>query len=175
MKDNTMNNINFKWCTSNDTHSLNKLAELFVSNAACCYISHGEVIDGRANNMTEWKTDIKEIMHKEFSKAINSTSDISDTFTRLVVAQQNDTFIALALVEFHPDTNVAILCDIVVDMPSRLCKIGESLLCWIEAEVKQWGANFLFLESGKGNHAAHHFFEKAGFNGVSIVMMKEIK
>jgi len=167
-------NINYRWCKSSDKHLLNELAELFVINAANYYISHGEVIDGRADNMNEWKTDIKTILHREFSNAINNTFDMPDTFTRLVVAQRNATLIGLALVEFHPDTRVAILCDIVVDTPLRGYKIGESLLHWIEVEVKQWGAKFLFLESGNENHAAHHFFKKAGFNGVSIVMMKEL-
>ena len=169
-----MNTINCTWCTPSDTPSLDKLVELFVSNACNQYISHGEVIDGRANNMHEWKGNIKEIMTGEFSAALHSDFDCPDIFTKLAIARRDDAVIALALVQFYPETKIAMLCDIVVDAPLRGQKIGEAMLGWIETEVKAWGAKFIFLESGKHNHSAHRFFEQAGFQGVSIVMAKNV-
>ena len=170
-----MNTINYRWCMPSDAPLLERFTELFVSNADNTYISHGEVIDGRANNMNEWKGNIKEIMGGEFSMALHSDFDSSDIFTKLAIARRDDAIIALALVQFYPQTKIAILCDIVVDAPLRGQKIGEAMLGWIETEVKVWGTKFIFLESGKNNHSAHHFFEQAGFKGVSIVMAKEIK
>jgi len=169
-----MDKISYKWCTSSDSSLLDMLAEIFVGNAGVQYISHGEVIDGRANNMSEWKTDIKAIMKEEFAKAMHSALDSPETFTRLSVAQQNGHTIALALVEFHPETKVVVLCDIVVGAQLRGQKIGESMFGWIEAEAKHWGAKFIFLESGNTNQSAHHFFERMGFHTTSVVMMKEI-
>jgi len=154
---------------------LNTFVELFVENVGEHYISHGEIIDGRANNMNEWKADIKEIMKAEFSEAIHCTSDNLETFHKLAIAQQNELTIALALVEFHPNTKVCILCDIIVDASLRKQKIGESMLNWIETEIKLWGAKFFLLESCINNQSAHNFFERAGFNTSSIVMIKEMK
>ena len=169
-----MNNINYKWCILSDSSLLDTLAELFVKNAGMQYISHGEVIDGRANNLNEWKADIEAIMKEEFVEAMRGDPDSLKVFSRLAVTQQNGQAIALALVEFHPKTKVVVLCDIVVDARLRGEKIGESMLDWIEAESKQWGAKFIFLESGYANQAAHHFFERMGFHTTSVMMMKEI-
>ena len=169
-----MDTISYKWCTSSDSYLLDTLADLFVENAGAQYISHGEVIDGRANNMNEWKTNIKTIIKEEFAEAMHIVPDSFKTFSRITIAQQNGYTVALALVEFRPETKVAILCDIVVSAQLRSQKIGESMLCWIEAEAKQWGANFIFLESGNTNQSAHHFFKRMGFHATSVVMMKEI-
>ena len=171
-----MENIIYKWCTTNDSSSVDRLAELFVENAANNkeYISHGEVIVGRANNLNEWKSDIKAIMRDEFANAIHSTFDSPNVFTMLAIATHNEVAIALALVDFHPETKVAILSDIVVDASLRGRKIGESMLDWIEVEAKKWGAKYIFLESGISNQSAHHFFERMGFHTSSMVMVKEI-
>jgi len=190
-----MKNINYRWCTKSDARLLEEVAELFIRNTGEQYISHGEVIDGRANNMNEWKPDIREIMSEEFSNAMYSDFDCQDTFTRLVIASSplasgdgqgirkeeeagaqssQNTIIALALIEFRPDTDVTILCDIVVDAQYRGQKIGETMLNWIQCELKNWGAKFMFLESGKNNRSAHDFFERSGFGEVSVVMAKEI-
>jgi len=153
---------------------LDMLAELFAGNVGTQYISHGEVIDGRANNMNEWKAEIKAIMREELAEAMHSAPDSLKIFSRLAVAQQEGRTVALALVEFHPETKVVILNDIVVDAQLRGQKIGEAMLGWIEAEAKLWGAKFIFLESGKANQSAHHFFERMGFHTTSVVMMKEV-
>ena len=163
-----------KWCTLSDIPMLDTLVELFVSNVSKQYISHGEVIDGRANNMNEWKSDIKEIMREEFADAINNSFDAPHTFSKLCVTLQEDNIVALALVEFYPKTKIAILSDIIVDEPFRGEKIGESMLNWIETEVKLWGAKSIFLESGLQNKSAHHFFENMGFKTTSVVMAKDI-
>jgi len=166
--------INYKWCTLSDNSGLDTLVDLFVVNTGVQYISHGEVIDGRANNLNEWKPEIKEIMKEEFAEAIRNSFDATHTFTKLAVAEQNEIIVALALVEFYPETKVAVLSDIVVGAQLRGQNIGEAMLNWIEAEAKSWGAKFFFLESGINNHRAHNFFERAGFHASSIVMIKEI-
>ncbi|MCL2040845.1 MAG: GNAT family N-acetyltransferase [Bacteroidales bacterium] len=111
-------------------------------------------------------------MQEEFSAALHSDFDSFDIFTKLAIARRDDAVIALALVQLYPETKIVILCDIVVDAPLRGQKIGEAMLGWIETEIKVWGAKFIFLESGKNNHSAHHFFEQAGFKGVSIVIIE---
>ena len=169
-----MNWINYKWCTLDDEASLEKLVALFVDNIGTEYISHGEVIDGRANNLNEWKENIREIMREEFAEAMQTDFDHPETFNKLAMAQQNNDIIAVALVEFHPNTKVCILCDIVVDKLLRGEKNGETMLNWIETQIKLWGAKFLFLESGENNHSAHKFFKRVGFQSSSVVMVKEI-
>jgi len=169
-----MNTINYKWCTPIDSSSLTEITELFVGNVSKIYISHGEVIDGRANNMNDWKANIKAIMKEEFSDAMVNTFEMQNTFTKLSIALLDEKIIALALVSFYPKTKIAILCDIIVDASFRGQKIGESMLKWIETEIKLWGAKFIFLETGLQNKSAHHFFENRGFKATSVVMVKNI-
>jgi len=169
-----MEKINYRWCTSDDIVLSDKLAELFAGNTNNSYISHGEVIDGRAAGMNEWKTEIKEIMKDEFTEAMGSSFDLPDTFLKLAIALRDKNIIALALIEFHPKTKVVILSDIVVDALLRGQKIGELMFSWIETEAKSWGAKFIFLESGNSNHSAHRFFERLGFHTSSVVMVKEL-
>ena len=45
---------------------------------------------------------------------------------------------------------------------------------WIFNEALKEGIKRAFLESGKENHDAHHFFERNGFHQVSIVMMADL-
>lgn len=169
-----MDKINYRWCTLNDIVLSDKLAELFVGNTNNNYISHGEVIDGRANSMNEWKGEIKEIMRDEFTEAMGNSFDLPDTFSKLAIALQDKNIIALALIEFHPKTKVIILSDIVVNAQLRGQKIGELMFSWIETEAKTWGVKYIFLESGNSNHSAHRFFERVGFHTSSVVMVKEI-
>ena len=171
-----MNKTDFKWCnTLEDQGSLEKLVTLFVENANNAYISHGEVIYGRANNLSEWKANIKERIREEFVEAMQNDFAGMEIFTKLVMAQQDENIVAIALVGFYPETKLCVLYDIVVDKPQRRHKIAEKMLQWIEAEIKkEFGARFLFLESGKNNHDAHKFFEHQGFAQSSIEMYKEI-
>jgi N-acetylglutamate synthase-like GNAT family acetyltransferase len=68
-----------------------------------------------------------------------------------------------------------VLEDIVVDSSKRDKGIGQQMLDWIFARAKEEGIARAFLESGKENHDAHHFFERNGFRQVSIVMMADLR
>lgn len=168
-----INNCLFNWCENTNDDIINKLVKIFVSNVDKNYISHGEVIDGRASNLNEWKSDLSEIMKNEFALIINS--DIAGMeYSKVAICKINNCIVGLAIIEFNKFTNVSILSDIIIDKNFQGKNIGSKFILWIEEEIKTNNFNFIFLESGIKNNFAHEFFEKIGYKKSSVVMVKKL-
>ena len=85
--------------------------------------------------------------------------------------------VAVAFVRFTTNSRkarLAVLEDMIVAPGVRGMGVGKLFLEWLAERAKSCGAQRLFLESGQANDAAHHFFERAGFNQTSIVMMRDL-
>lgn len=166
-------NLEFSWGTQADKIIVDDLVDIFVRNVDNKYISHGEVIVGRANNLHEWKVDFSEIMKKEFLSALTNNTKSAE-YKQLCICKGDNQIIGIALIEFNMATNVSILSDIVIDNKFRGQNIGDSFISWIEKELKANNIRHIFLESGIHNKAAHEFFENSGYNRSSIVMAKKL-
>lgn len=163
--------IRVGWC--NDRNEIDRLAEFFASNVTQSYISHSELQFGRAVTPDKWIDDLVTQFRTEIAERVPCAPGAA---ARVASAHNGDELIGLAYVTF--DTGVPIpfiiVEDIVVDRRKRGGRIGQQLLDWIFAEARQEGIKRAFLESGKDNHDAHHFFERNGFHQVSIVMMADL-
>ena len=129
----------------NDRDEIDRLAEFFARNVTQSYISHSELQFGRAEAPDKWIDDL--------------------------VAK-----FKTAYVTFNTSVPIAfmVLEDIVVDRAKRGSGFGQTILDWVFAQGRREGIKRAFLESGKENHDAHHFFERNGFHQVSIVMMADL-
>ena len=148
------------WCT--DPARIPSLVDFFVENTTTDYISHGELIDGRADAPDRWSPRLRGILAAEFAQPDK----------RLAVMERLGTTVAIALVEF--DGAEAYLHDLVVAAAERGRGAGGILLEWVERAARDAGCKRLFLESGIANDGAHRFFERAGFAAVSQVMLKTL-
>ena len=159
------------WC--NDPNEVERLAELFAHNVTQSYISHSELQFGRAETPDKWAEDLTAKFRAEISERVPMASGAS---LRIASAYDDNRLIGLAYVTFTKNVPAPflILEDIVVDRNQRGSGYGQQMVDWIFNEALKEGIKRAFLESGKENHDAHHFFERNGFHQVSIVMMADL-
>jgi N-acetylglutamate synthase-like GNAT family acetyltransferase len=169
----TINEIAFCWGSPANLNTLDELVNLFTNNINNNYISHGEVIDGRANSLSEWKINLSDILKNELINALTNEGT-KDEFNKLALCKLNNQIIGFAIIEFNRITNISILSDIIINNTHRGKNIGKAFISWLEHELKSSNMKMIFLESGIKNSSAHHFFEKSGYKRSSIVMVKEI-
>jgi GNAT superfamily N-acetyltransferase len=163
--------IRMVWC--NDRDEIERLAAFFASNVTQTYISHSELQFGRAVAPDTWIVDLATQFKTEISERVPCAPGAA---LRVASAHDGDELVGLAYVTFNTDVPIPFMIveDIVVDRHRRGGGLGQQLLDWIFAEARHEGIKRGFLESGKDNHDAHHFFERNGFHQVSIVMMADL-
>ena len=166
-----MRAVVMSWCR--DGASLEALAAFFKDNITLSYISHSEIMSGRALDAKTWNPKIEAMFRDEIAERLDLPVDAP---IRIATAHQDGKLISLAYVTFeksvpHP---YIIIEDVVVDRAIRGGGIGQAMMDWIFAQARSEGIERAFLESGQDNHDAHHFFERNGFHQTSIVMMAEL-
>ena len=161
-----------------DPDEAGPLAAFFVRNVDKTYISHGEIMDGRALNEGEWSPEFASILEQEFREAIAGNQAASRQGLRLAAARIPGMAVAgVAMLELSQGGRdpYAVIHDLVVAHDMRGQGIGTRLLQWLEAFLKQdMRIDRVFLESGSQNHDAHMFFQRQGFRVCSVNMLKEL-
>jgi GNAT superfamily N-acetyltransferase len=163
--------IRINWCS--DRTEAARLAQFFARNVTPSYISHSELQFGRAPAPGQWTADLEAVFKAEIEARLPCAPGAA---LRIASAYAADDLVGMAYVTFNADVPIPfiVLEDIVVDESKRGDGIGQQLMDWILARAKEEGIKRAFLESGKDNHDAHHFFERNGFHQVSIVMMADL-
>jgi GNAT superfamily N-acetyltransferase len=158
-----------------------ELADFFAANVGSApeYISHGELQGFRAVSPEVWRPGLPEILLCEIEPRLVATKrrPPGNISRPIAVAEEDGQLVAVSLVTFAGEAPVvpfAIVEDLIVDRSRRSRGIGKAVMEWIVAEALVRNIHRLFLESGRSNERAHHFFEREGFRACSIVMMKDI-
>lgn len=153
-----------KWLT--DTARTEELVDFFIAHKTDSYISHGEIISGRALDSDHWNPDLKAILTHQF----NSGFDADHTSKLNILIAENDKGKIIGMLIFNiirGFKNYAVLEDMLLDQSLRGQSLGSTLLEKAVEESRNWNISFIMLESGIGNTGAHHFFNKYGFKKVS--------
>lgn len=156
-------NYTTKWL--NDKTRIKELVDFFITHKTESYISHSEIISGRAANSTEWSSDLESILTAQFNEENTSTSNL-----KILIAENKEGTIIGMLVFYVIHSgfkNYAVLEDMLLDHAVRGQSLGSTLLEKALEESKNWNISLMMLESGVDNTGAHHFFEKYGFKKVS--------
>ncbi|MDR0561460.1 MAG: GNAT family N-acetyltransferase [Spirochaetaceae bacterium] len=133
------------------------------------YISHGEVLCGRATHNFKWTDDILAQMKDEFTDDLTS-----ENYTVLEILRLGE-IAGFAIIELYKPEKVAVLDDIMIAKDAQGKGIGTEALRLIEAYLQSKNFGILLLESGVKNKGAHEFFEKNGFTQVSVEYAKRLK
>lgn len=167
--------ITFRWCR--DPSIVNQAADLFVRNIGPEYISHSEMQVGRAIHSNRWADDLLDIIRREMREATEHLRNTGHAQRKLALALQDEDLVACAFVDFFgdPTSPYATLDDLVVADTNQCLGVGTQFFRWIENECRSQKIQQLFLVSGQGNSRAHRFFQRQGFEPISIVMMKQIQ
>lgn len=157
-------NYTTKWLT--DTTRTEELVEFFITHKTDSYISHGEIISGRALDSNHWNPDLKEILTAQFDSGFNADQNSK---LKILVAE-NEAGKTIGMLIFNIITgfkNYAVLEDMLLDQSLRGQSLGSTLLGKAVEESRNWNISFMMLENGLNNTGAHHFFNKYGFKKVS--------
>jgi len=153
-----------KWLT--DITRTEELVDFFITHKTDSYISHGEIISGRALDSNHWNPDLKEILTAQFDSGF-----IADQNSKLnILIAENEAGKIIGMLVFNiiqGFKNYAVLEDMLLDQSIRGQSLGSLLLTKAVEESKNWNIGFIMLESGLNNTGAHHFFNKYGFKKVS--------
>jgi GNAT superfamily N-acetyltransferase len=166
--------LSIAWCDTQLRTS--ELADFFARNVGPDYISHAELQGGRALSPTDWRPNLREVLHAEIEPRLVAGSPGWDGKS-IAIAEQDGVLAALAYVTFAGSAPVpfAIVEDLIVAPATRGRGVGKAMLDWIAAEARTHRIRRLFLESGITNKRAHDFFEREGFHPTSVVMMKSLE
>lgn len=133
------------------------------------YISHGEIQTGLAQDFEQWAVDLAGLYEADFlalgeGEELLAAHDSSGALRGIAILAWAET----------PRRRFAVIEDMVVDPACRSAGLGAAMLAEIEAKIRAHGRDWVFLESGIRNQAAHRFFERQGFRRVSEVFAKRL-
>ncbi|ASK29413.1 hypothetical protein CEY12_04545 [Chryseobacterium sp. T16E-39] len=154
-----------QWLT--DKSRIKELVDFFITHKTDSYISHSEIMYGRALDSENWNPDLRAV----FTEQLMSDYDYDNTSKLNILIAENEKGEIVGMLVFNvissPFKKYAILEDMLLDQSIRGQSLGSKLLNEVIQESKTWNINFIVLESGGNNHGAHHFFNKYGFKKVS--------
>lgn len=154
--------------TITDQARLTALADWFAARLMDepDYISHSEILWGRALAPDQWRPDLAAVLRAEFLAA--------DPDVRRLAAMDGPDIAGLACTRLQREGGHAaiILEDMMVDPARRRAGVARALLKAAEMVAKDAGAPWIALESGARNQSAHAFFEAMGYAVVSKTMVK---
>jgi GNAT superfamily N-acetyltransferase len=167
--------VKIEWCV--DPLTADVLARFIATNITTSYISHSELQGPRAVGPESWSPNLVDLIREEIHERVTQGRgrvDAKEPSYLVLTAHEDGRLACVSLVGFFPAANIphAIIEDLVVDEKRRERGIGKSVLDWVALEAKAIKIKSLFLESGKDNERAHHFFEREGFDICSVVMMR---
>ena len=132
------------------------------------YISHGEVLCGRATHDFKWIDKINTKMKHEFIYYILSRD--CDLLEILLAGE----LAGFAVIELNKKNKAAVLSDIMIKKNYQGKGAGKEALRKIEEYLKHRKISIILLESGINNETAHAFFEKNGYKKISAEFSKRI-
>lgn len=158
-------NYTTKWLT--DKTRVKELVDFFITHKTDSYISHGEMMSGRAIDTHHWNPDLDVILTEQLLKDFNS--DGNSKLNILIAENENAEIVGMMVFNVinSPFKKYAILEDMLLDQSVRGQSLGSKLLEKAIEESKKWNISFILLESGVNNHGAHQFFNRYGFKKVS--------
>jgi GNAT superfamily N-acetyltransferase len=150
------------------------LAKFMVENVTPSYISHSELMVGRADDIGRWSDDLEEVLTSELSAYLAEAGGDNAPLVSVVIAKVGGKLAGLAILSASRGAraNYGILEDVVVGMDYRKMGLLRGIWEFAEAKFRGWGVKRVFLESGKGNLGAHQAFHKLGFDEMSSVFVK---
>ena len=167
-----MSEIVVRWSEPDD--DVRTIVEFFREHVDESYISHGEMMDGRADSAGSWAGDLDDVLEGEFGGLLGE-DDVQEP--RLLMVEALGQLIAFAVVEFLPRTHrpFGVVHDLVVHSDFRRRGLGAQIMNTIEAEARELGLKSLFLEVGAANSVAQSFFDKRGFSNCSQTRTKSLE
>lgn len=161
-------NIDWRWNDQGDRKDAAAFAASTVGQSPD-YISHGEIQTGLSEDGKNWAVNLGELY----------AADFADPGERdLLVGRDGSGDVCAFLMvawESSPRRSFAVIEDMAVHPSLRGKGIGHRMLAMARARIQERGIEWVFLESGLNNEAAHRFFAREGFRTVSHVFAQKLE
>jgi GNAT superfamily N-acetyltransferase len=149
--------------------NIEKYLSIFDDCKHDAYISHSEVLCGRATHDLKWACDILPQMRQEFNDYLSHKKEFP-VFEILLCGEM----IGFVILEIDRKFKTAMLHDIMVKKDFQGKGAGTAALRQIEGYLKKKNIGMILLESGIQNKGAHDFLEKNGFTQISVEFAKRL-
>lgn len=149
--------------------NIEKYISIFDECKHDAYISHGEILCGRATHDLKWADNILPQIKQEFNYYLSHKNRFS-VFEILLCGEM----VGFAILEVDRKFKTAILHDIMIKRDFQGKGAGKESLHQIEGYLKKENIGMILLESGIRNKDAHDFFEKNEFTPISIEFAKRL-
>lgn len=173
------NRVTVSWLRDSRQYAV--VTGVFLSAIHDDYPSHGDIMEGRAENSDRWVEDLAEVHAHELAEVDLRGGLFDRPGIRVAMAEEHGQLVGFAMVA-HVAVDVgrrqpvvyARLDDIVVAPGHQGLGIGTALVSWVESELVKVSVTRVFLESGIRNTRAHKFFNRHGYTTTSVTMMKDL-
>ncbi|RIV84532.1 GNAT family N-acetyltransferase [Aurantiacibacter zhengii] len=161
------NGMDWRWNDATDARDAATFAASVV-RLSTDYISHGEIQTGLSPDGQRWADNLAELYAADFAEP--------DDRDMLVGRDAEGTVCAFLVIAWESSARreFAVIEDMAVAPQLRGKGVGSELLALALERIRQRGIEWVFLESGVANEAAHRFFEREGFNTVSHVFARKL-
>lgn len=146
-----------------------KAASFFVLNKTSSYISHGEILCGRATSFEKWSPDLERVVKKELIQCSRNRKK----FGPQAYTVGDETIAGLVIVNVLP--GVAVVEDVVISRKMRNKGIGKALFQSLHDVLSRLSVKLLLLETGAKNSKARKFFSRMGYKECATVMRKSLR
>jgi GNAT superfamily N-acetyltransferase len=169
--------LDIGWC--DDPAEAPALGAFFANNLTRDYISHSELMGGRAIAPGIWSPDIAGQLTRDFAARCgigHGPPPPGGQTKHALAARLDGALVGVAMLTFSHEgqTPYGIIEDIIVSGEARGRNLGAGMMEWILDAFREAGLARAFLESGGHNEEAHRFFTRRGFRQVSVTMMAEL-
>jgi ribosomal protein S18 acetylase RimI-like enzyme len=156
-----------------DASEIVALGAFFAGNAVKLaeYISHGEIQCGLSRDGVNWDAKAAELITAHFEQLSQNRFP-----EKVAGAWIGEKPVGVAVVEIveQEELKYVVLCDLLVEKNRRHKGIGERMVEFIEADMRSQSVDWLFLESGVRNEAAHRFFKHLEYRETSRIFAKRL-
>ena len=158
----------------NSQEDVEKCIELFIEHTTSDYISHSEIICGRAIDQDIWAPELSQRLRDRLKLSLDNRSVIVALLKNKRSELIGFCIIAIESTQHTRHRRIAWIEDIVIHSDYRGKKLGTKLIIWATDFLTSNNVKKVFIESGLRNKNAHRFFKNKGFIQTSIVMMKQL-
>ena len=132
-----------KWLT--DKTRVPELVDFFIAHKTDSYISHSEIMYGRALDSHHWNPDLRAV----FTEQLMTDYDYNEASKLNILVAENDNGDIVGMLVFNvinsPFKKYAILEDMLLDQTVRGQSLGSKLLEEVIRESKNWNVSFIML------------------------------
>ena len=165
----------FEYSFLPDARRAKAVVRLIGENTTTNYITHTEVLEGRAEHTRRWAHFRRSMLIADIRSAIRrKRKGEGGVLAARKGKGKRNRILGVAVLRYDKRHRYGVIEDIVVDVRTRGTGVGSQLMAAAFRTMKEAGMENVILESGCRNKDAHRFFKRHGFKEAAVMFMKSL-